>query len=261
MEKLMENIPITEFFDDEVTNLNMFFSNGKKEFWKFDEVRKLGIDKCILFFPRYFKELKTIFKKCKLIYEFKSASTISPIYLYDKKLLIALCPLGGPASTNLMEELIYVGIKHFIGVGSCGAIQNVNLDQYFIPKKAIRDEGTSYHYIAPSKFVETDKKLNAALEKVLKEHNEAYTTGVVWSTDAIYRESQKRISARVKDGAIGVEMETASLAAVAKAKHVDYACLLYFSDFNNGLIWSSRVYDKFSLRTEIVSLAIEAILL
>ena len=76
----------------------------------------------------------------------------------------------------------------------------------------------------------------------------------------MYRETPKRIAARKKDGAICVEMETASLAAVAKAKNVKYACLLYFSDCNNGKEWQTRFYDKYALREKILNISIEALL-
>lgn len=251
--------PITEFFGDEMTNLDLFFANGKKEFWRFDEVKKMGIDKCLLFFPRHFNELGEIQSKCELVYEFLSASTISPVYLYDKKVLIAMSPLGGAAATNLMEELIYVGIKHFIGVGSCGAITRGDIESFIIPTKAIRDEGTSYHYLAPSRYVSTSERLNTALEKTLKAHKVDYVKSIVWTTDAIYRETPKRIAARIKDGATGVEMETASLASVAKARGVEYSCLLYYSDYNDGVVWESRFYDRIKLRTKIINLAVEAL--
>lgn len=252
--------PILEQFEDESTSLDMFFSNGKKEFWKFDKVKKLGIDKCVIFLPRDFRKITDIYSKCKLIYQFKAASSISPVYLYDNKILIALCPLGGPAAANLMEELIYVGIRQFVGVGSCGAISDVDITEYFVPDRAIRDEGTSYHYLAPSRYVKTSSGLVDKITSVLNKHNEAYTLGTVWTTDAMYRETPKKIDKRLKDGAIAVEMETASLCAVAKAKNAEYACLLYYSDHNNGLQWKSRLYDKFEIRKEVIIYAVEALL-
>jgi len=254
MEK--NNAPITEFYSDKMENLFSFFANGKKEFWKFEEYK--NIDKCIFFFPRDFRKLKQVYSKCKLVYQFKSASTISPVYVYNKKVFIALAPLGGPASANLMEELIFAGVKNFIGVGSCGAIVNQNLDNYFIPQKAIRDEGTSYHYLAPSRYVETSKKLSSAIEKVLVENNKPYNKGITWTTDAIYRETPSRIKSRIEDGAKVVEMECASLSAIAKSKNVDYACLLYYSDYNNGEIWNTRFYNKFKLRSEIIEYCVAA---
>lgn len=257
-----QDYPILEYYPDDTVNLFMFFSNGKKEFWRFDKVKQLGIDKCVMFFPRDFKKLKKIYSKCELIYEFKSASSISPVYLYDNKVLIALAPLGGPASANLMEELIFVGIKYFIGVGSCGAIVNLNidLDQYVIPMRAIRDEGTSYHYLPASRYIDTDKQLAKLLAETLTDNNENHICGTIWSTDAIYKETPSRIAARVADGALGVEMETASLCAVAQAKGVHFANLLYYSDYNNGQLWQTRIYNKYELREELVKYAIEAIL-
>ena len=204
--------PIAEFYDDDMPNLTEFFTNGKKEFWRFDKYIKMGIDRCVLFFPRDFKKIKSIYKKCKLIYEFKSASSVSPVYAYDNKVFIALCPLGGPASANLMEELYFVGVKTFLGTGSCGAITEVDFN------------------------------------------------GITWTTDAIYRETPMRIQARKNDGAVCAEMETASLSAVAKKRNVKYACLLYFSDYNNGKEWTTRFYNKFELRERILNYSIEAIL-
>lgn len=254
--------PILEQFDDELENLSMFFGNGKKALWNFDKIREKKIDKCVIFFPRDFKMLTNIYSKCELIYEFKSASSISPVYLFDNRVLIALSPLGGPAAANLMEELIFVGIKYFIGVGSCGSLanENIDLDQYFVPDKAIREEGLSYHYLPPSRFVETSALLNKAIANILDQYSESHFGGTVWTTDAMYRETPARIAARVADGALGAEMETASLAAIAKAKGLHYSCILYYSDYNNGKLWKTRIYDKYQLREELVLYAIEAIL-
>lgn len=257
MEK--ETMPLGEFYDDDMINLSMFFSNGKKEFWRFDKIRKKGIDKCVFFFPRDFRKLKNIYSKCRLVYQFKSASTISPVYLYKNKVLIALCPLGGPAAANLMEELIFAGITKFVGTGSCGAIKDIDLDRFFIATRAIRDEGTSYHYLPASKYVETSPVIFEALKKVLSKHHEKFDAGTIWTTDAMYRETPKRIAQRLKDGATCVDMEDASLSAVAKARGVDYGCLLYYSDYNSGKEWKTRIYDKFALREKIINYAVETL--
>ena len=106
---LVENAPILEYDEDSADeSKNYFFSAGKKPFEQFDKVKKLGIYKCLIFFPRDFEKLTSIFNKCEKIYDFKSASTYSPVYLYDNKVLIALCPLGGPGAANLMEALEFV---------------------------------------------------------------------------------------------------------------------------------------------------------
>jgi len=179
----IKDAPILEFdTDDNELSMVDFFNNGKRGFEDFDEIKKMGIHKCVLFFPRSFCECEEIYKKCVKIHEFKSASTISPVYLYDNKILISLCPLGGPASANLMEELCYNGITDFIACGSCGCIDD-SIDfqnAFFIPEDAIRDEGLSYHYLPASRTVETNKDINKAIEKSLKKFKQPYIKGKTW---------------------------------------------------------------------------------
>jgi len=260
---LIKNAPILEWDEDHATEAkDYFFSQGKKHFDDFNEIKEKRIDKCIIFYPRAFDECKTIFDKCKKVYDFKSASTISPVYLYDDKVLIALCPLGGPASANLIEELNFVGINKFIACGSCGCIvDNVDIDDlFFVPTSAIRDEGLSYHYIPASRYIETTKRVNDALENSLHKFNHPYLTGTTWTIDALYRETPNRTKRRIKEGAIGVEMECASLAAVAKYNNLEFGELLYFTDKILGKKWKWRRYNKVELRTRLVEICIDAIL-
>ena len=259
----ISDAPILEWDDDHAEeSKNYFFAQGKKNFSAFKECQALSIDKCIIFYPRAFSECKEIFNKCEKIYEFKSASTVSPVYLYDKKLLIALCPLGGPASANLLEELHFVGITKFIACGSCGCIvDGVDIDGlFFVPTSAIRDEGLSYHYVPASRFIETNTFVNLALEKSLQKHNQPYITGTTWTIDALYRETPNRTKRRIQEGAIGVEMECASLASVAEYNKFYFGELLYFTDKVDEKNWRWRIYDKISLRTKLLKICIDAIL-
>ena len=257
----VENSPILEFDDDSsLTTNEQFFSNGKKEFWRFNSARKKGIDKCIIFLPRSFSDLENIFKYCVLVYEFKSASTISPVYLYKNEVFVALCPLGGPASANLIEELSHVGIKTFLAFGTCGCL-NSKLDAttLIIPTSAIRDEGISYHYLPPSRDVRTSEKVNNALANTLKEQKLNYVFAKIWTTDAIYRETPSRIERRKAEGAIAVEMECASIAAVCKYKGLDFGELLYISDSVSSGDWKWRIYNKLKLREKLFYVCYNAI--
>ena len=258
-----ENAPILEWDEDNAEDaLKYFFADGKKPFHMFDDVKKKGIDKCIIFFPRSFEKCKEIYKKCKKIYEFKSASTISPVYLYDNKVLIALCPLGGPACANLVEELDFVGIKKFIACGSCGCIvDNIDIDNlFFIPTSAIRDEGVSYHYIPASRYIETNSVVNKALAEAMEKAKQPYITGRTWTIDALYRETPNRTKRRVEEGAVGVEMECASLAAVAQYNRLLFGTLLYFTDTVAKGSWKWRRYDKVQIRTQLLKICIDAIM-
>ena len=253
--------PILEFDEDDTTTTKtQFFNSGKKEFWRFLDAQKHGITKCILFLPRSFNELSLIYSRCVLIYEFKSASTISPIYLYDNKIFIALCPLGGPVSANLVEELAHVGVKTFLAIGSCGCLDNrLKANTLIIPTSAIRDEGTSYHYLPASRDVGTSSALCKAISKKLTSYKLGHVFAKVWTTDAIYRETPSRIQRRKAEGAIAVEMECASIAAVCKFKNLDFAQILYISDVVEKDKWQLRVYNKVKLRTKLTQIAIEVL--
>jgi len=263
MENLNNNAPITEFdFDSAQQSKDYFFTQGKKHFELFDDVKKKGIDKCIIFYPRAFEQCSEIYERCIKVYEFKSASTISPVFMYENKVLIALCPLGGPASANLIEELSYNGITKFIACGSCGCVvDGIDIDNaFFIPTSAIRDEGLSYHYVPASRTINTNPKVNKALEKSLKKYKQKYVTGTTWTTDAIYRETPNRTARRVEEGAIGVEMECASLASVAEFNKLLFGELLYFTDKVEPSSWKWRFYDKIALRTTLLKICIDAIM-
>lgn len=260
----IKNAPILEFDeDDTIESMVDFFNSGKRNFENFKKIKEMSIDKCIIFFPRAFSECKEIFSKCEKIHDFKSASTISPIYLYDNKCLIALCPLGGPASANLMEELNFNGIKNFIACGTCGCInEKINIqNMFFLPTSAIRDEGVSYHYLPASRTVNTTKKVNDALKKSLEKFNQPYIEGKTWTIDAMYRETPTRIKRRKNEGAIAVEMECASLSSVAKHNNINFGTLLYFSDMISAdNKWNWRIYNKVKLRTHLLNICIDAIM-
>ena len=256
MKDLINKAPILEWDNDSCEEAKKyFFGNNKKPFHQFDDAKKKGIHKALIFFPRAFDSLSTIICKCKKIYEFKAASTISPIYNYDDKFLIALCPLGGPSAANLMEELSFVGIDTFLACGSCGCLldkfPNV---KYFIPTSAIRDEGLSYHYLPPSRTVETDSDLNNVIRETLIKNNEPFIEGRVWTTDAMYRETPNRVARRKQEGALGVDMECSSLAACSKFNKLKFSTLFYFTDLVQSSSWQWRVYDKIKLRTELVQM-------
>ena len=260
-EQIVKNAPILEFDEDSAEeSKKYFFGNNKKPFKDFDKVKKLGITKAIIFFPRAFEELDEIIEECEKIYEFKAASSVSPIYLYNNEVVIARCPLGGPSASNLMEELSYVGIKTYLACGSCGCLrEEVNMEHLFIPTEAIRDEGLSYHYLPASRTVETSPELNRLITEVLEKNDRKYLEGVVWTTDSMYRETPNRIKRRVQEGAIGVDMECASLAACAKYNNLTFASLFYFTDIVGATKWNWRLYNKKTIRTELVKLCIEVL--
>ena len=71
-----------------------------------------------------------------------------------EELCLCRAPLGGAGAVQLMDFLIGHGVEKIVSAGSCGALTELPENAFLIPKKALRDEGASYHYLAPSRFVE-----------------------------------------------------------------------------------------------------------
>lgn len=138
--------------------------------------------------------------------------------------------LGAPASIMIMEELACMGVENFLMSGTCGVL--VDLPEYslVVPNRAIRDEGTSYHYAPPSDYVELDKIVVDNITKYLDSQQAIYTVGTTWSTDAMYRETADKVSNRKNMGAITVDMECSAMATFAKYKGVKFGQILYGAD-------------------------------
>jgi uridine phosphorylase len=104
----------------------------------------------------------------------------------------------------------------------------------------VRDEGTSFHYLAPSRVVDADPAGVAALETTLRDADVPYLVGRSWTTDALYRETRGRAQRRVAEECITVDMEAAAFFAVARYRNVRFAQLLYAGDSLAGPEWDER---------------------
>jgi uridine phosphorylase len=109
-----------------------------------------------------------------------------------------------------------------------------------VPTAAVRDEGTSYHYLPAGEEAVPSPQALAAIKRVLARQDMAYHSGKTWTTDAFYRETPKRVAARRAQGCITVEMEAAALFAVAAFRGVDIGQLLYGGDDVSGHEWDPR---------------------
>ena len=126
---------------------------------------------------------------------------------------------------------------------------------------AVRDEGTSYHYLPPARIVKANPKAVKALEDTLKAENVDYRLGKTWTTDAIYRETPGRRKLRVEEGCDVVEMEAAAFFAVAQFREVTLGQLVYGGDLVLPEGWDGRSWHK---RTDdrrlMFDLAVKAVL-
>ena len=101
---------------------------------------------------------------------------------------------------------------------------------FLIPTRALRDEGASYHYVAPSRYIEVDCRALTAIETVLRQASIPYQEVMTWSTDGFYREKPDKVAYRIEEGCSVVEMECAALAAVAQLRDAVWGLLLFTAD-------------------------------
>lgn len=149
--------------------------------------------------------------------------------------------VGGAKAGGFLDEAIAHGCRKFIAVGGAGSLRRDLLHgALVIPTAAIRDEGLSYHYLPASREVRPDPQAVRALEATLRRHGIPYRLGKTWTTDAIFRETRGKVKRRAAEGCLTVEMEAASMMAVAKFRRVPFGQLLYRGDDVSGTEWDRK---------------------
>jgi uridine phosphorylase len=139
--------------------------------------------------------------------------------------------VGAPFATLVAEELFASGCKLLINLTSAGQIMPTGQPPYFvIIDRALRDEGTSYHYAAPSDFAQARPQLVAAASMALAECGLNGIVGASWTTDAPFRETAQAIEAARRENIVAVEMEAAALYAFAQAKQKAVLCLAHVTN-------------------------------
>ena len=113
---------------------------------------------------------------------------------------------------------------------SCGALIDLPENVFIVPRRALRDEGTSYHYMPPSRWSFLDYALQDRIKRVFLEKDIAFTECDTWTTDAIFRETVDKVRRCRSEGCGVVDMECAALSAVAEFRNVQYGHFLYVAD-------------------------------
>jgi uridine phosphorylase len=141
------------------------------------------------------------------------------------------CAVGASFAVLIAEELFASGCRLLVSLTSAGQIKPAGPTPYFVViDRALRDEGTSYHYAAPSEFADADPQLVATAVAALRKKNIASFVGSTWTTDAPFRETAEAIAAAHTKGALAVEMEAAALYAFAQARGVSVLCLAHVTN-------------------------------
>jgi Phosphorylase superfamily len=138
--------------------------------------------------------------------------------------------VGGSFAVLVAEQLFASGCELLINVTSAGQITDVGPPPYYIViERALRDEGTSYHYLPPSNYVAADPALIRLAAGALAGAGQVHV-GDSWTTDAPFRETEESIASRRGAGILAVEMEAASLYAFAAARARPVICLAHVSN-------------------------------
>jgi len=180
----------------------------------------------------------------KQIARTKDVDGIWPIYevtYRNHRFAMYKARLGAPACVGCFEDIIPMGAKRIILLGNCGVLEKSIEDcAIIIPIRAIRDEGTSYHYAPASDMIDVNTKYIPLFQSVLEEHGYSYVTGTTWTTDAFYRETRGKIARRKQMGAICVEMECAAMQAMCNFRGVEFFQFLYAGDNLDHTSWDPR---------------------
>lgn len=164
---------------------------------------------------------------------FVSATKHYPVYITThkgEKIVLCQAPVGAAPAAQILDWLIGYGVSEIISAGSCGALEPFPESTFLVPKKALRDEGTSYHYAPPSRFIEISSQARDAIKKTLNEHGMNYHEVTTWSTDGFFRETAEKVAYRMQEGCSVVEMECSALAAVSAFRGATWGMILYTAD-------------------------------
>lgn len=244
--------PVLEFDDNPTAKLNPAnFALGKFETNKM----------VITFFPEVVKRLE----RDGVITEERMMPGENPFMIYrfaeQPDVLLTLGQVGCPACAGNLDEFYAMGITKVMFCGGGGVLdRNIEVGQILVVDGAIRDEGFSYQYIAPSRVIYTDPGIADHIANYLDERHIAYLRGLTWTTDAIFRETPERINRRKEEGAKIVEMEQSGCIAVAQFRGMAYGALIYGGDDLSGEEWSGRRWNsREGIRYDLVMLCRELV--
>jgi len=166
--------------------------------------------------------------------------------------------IGAPAMAFYVELLAATGAKRVIALGQAGALSEKHkIGDAILVDKALRDEGTSFHYLPPGEFSFPNEKLSKLLHRAIAGEKELRLKNAsVWSTDAIFRETDDEVRAFAERGVAAVDMETSALFAVAHFRKIDAASLLLISDE----LWAQTWNPQFALVSGLMQKAAEKII-
>lgn len=167
--------------------------------------------------------------------------------------------VGAPFAVLVAEELFAVQCRWLVSLASAGLIASRGTPPMMVLiDRALRDEGTSYHYLNPERYVECDESVVVTVHQAIANNSFEVVRGASWTTDAPFRESETLVASRRDEGIIAVEMEAAALLAMGRHLNKPVACLAYIT---NVMGKRAEDFDKGSiqLQEQVVELCARAL--
>lgn len=150
--------------------------------------------------------------------------------------------IGAPITAAVVEHLRARGTDRFVVLGGCGVLQSdIDGDEALLIEDAVRDEGTSYHYLESARTVSGSEGVLTDLQDVATESDVPTRTGATWTTDAIYRETRAEVDHYAGEGVLCVEMEVAAVFAVARYHGLEAGAVLAPFDSLCGDEWVAEI--------------------
>ncbi len=189
------------------------------------------------FFPSLYSYIKKNFSGITTGY----INKLFPYYSFefDNQLVTFQFPgIGAPLTGALLEESISLGGEIFIFLGRAGLLKDsIPRDSLIIPSSALKDEGTSRHYVRTGTYSYPNKQLVALLQETVKNNKYEVEKGRVWTTDGIYRELPSKVKKAVEKECIAVDMEASALFTIAKFHKKKIAGFFVPSDYVGTEKW------------------------
>lgn len=233
---LYKEFPVLEFDEDK----NAFIRPS-------NVIKPIDItERCVLcFFSEAIDKILAEYPH-KVVSQLISEGINYPLYELDckgEKIALIQAAVGAPLAAGQIEELTAMGCKKFIACGMCGVLQKeLAVGNLIIPIAALRDEGTSYHYIKPAREITANERIVQVIESTLQDLKIPFIKAKTWTTDAFYRETPQKVAQRKEEGCVTVEMEASAYMAASHYNNVEFGQILCAGDSLAGVEWDKREY-------------------
>ncbi|PSQ20891.1 phosphorylase [Halobacteriales archaeon QS_8_65_32] len=168
--------------------------------------------------------------------------------------------IGAPVTAITMESLVVRGAKRFVSVGHVGSLDpGVGIGDLVVCDRAVRDEGTSHHYVESERYAAASPPLVEALCAGLDTAGETYEQGATWTTDAVYWEAIEEVETYREEGVLTVDMEAAATFAIAAHRGVEAGALFTVSDYLDPPDWEPRFAETLPHLRRAFDLAVRAL--